>query len=96
MKLLPRAAAHCEAEGKELRVSVTDTTLHRAMIAVQGPRSCDIVTRMLPQYAAQIEELGYYRLLEIDDDGVPIRLARTGYTGEVGYELMIPAAAAGL
>ncbi len=95
-ELTARAAAHCEAEGKELRVSVTDTTLHRAMIAVQGPRSCDIVTRMLPQYAAQIEELGYYRLLEIDDDGVPIRLARTGYTGEVGYELMIPAAAAGL
>ncbi|MFT3942891.1 MAG: glycine cleavage system aminomethyltransferase GcvT [Ancrocorticia sp.] len=93
-ELTARAAAHCEAEGKELQVSVTDTTMHRAMIAVQGPRSRDIVTGMLPQYAAQIEELGYYRLLEIDDDGVPIRLARTGYTGEIGYELMIPAAAA--
>lgn len=94
-ELTARAAAHCAAEGKPLQVSITDTTLHRAMIAVQGPRSRDIVTRMVPEYSAQIEELGYYRFLEIDDDGVPIRLARTGYTGEVGYELMIPAAAAG-
>ena len=50
-------------------MSITDTTLHRAMIAVQGPRSRDIVMRMLPEYSAQIEELGYYRFLDIDDDG---------------------------
>ena len=93
-ELTARAAAHCETEGRPLQVSITDTTLHRAMIAVQGPRSRDIVMRMLPEYSAQIEELGYYRFLDIDDDGVPIRLARTGYTGEIGYELMIPAAAA--
>lgn len=93
-ELTARAAAYCEAEGKPLQVSITDTTLHRAMIAVQGPRSRGIVTKMLPKYSAQIEELGYYRFLDIDDDGVPIRLARTGYTGEVGYELMLPAAAA--
>ena len=38
--------------------------------------------------------MGYYRVAELHIDAVPVRLARTGYTGEVGYELMIPASAA--
>ena len=93
-ELTARSLAHCEAEGLTHGVSVTDTTLHRAMIAVQGPRSLAMVRELAGHAAPQVDDLGYYRMIELRIDGVPVRLARTGYTGEIGYELMVPASAA--
>ncbi|MFT0847958.1 glycine cleavage system aminomethyltransferase GcvT [Actinomycetaceae bacterium L2_0104] len=93
-ELTARSLAYCEARAVECRVSVTDTTLHRSMIAIQGPRSVEIVEELLGGGASGIGGLGYYRITQLHVDTVPVRVARTGYTGEVGYELMIPASAA--
>jgi aminomethyltransferase len=63
---------------------VTDVTLSRALIAVQGPKSLEIVQ------AAGLEQagsLGYYRAVETGLNGQRLILARTGYTGENGFEI---------
>ncbi|MGO1943280.1 MAG: glycine cleavage system aminomethyltransferase GcvT [Ancrocorticia sp.] len=87
-------AARARASNDGSAVGVTDTTLHRALIAIQGPESAAIVRELLPKAERPIlDELGYYRMSEVHMGG-PVRLARTGYTGETGYELMMPASAA--
>ncbi|KAA9147447.1 glycine cleavage system aminomethyltransferase GcvT [Microbacterium lushaniae] len=83
-------------------VAVTDETDRTALIAVQGPRAADIVAAVsgLSEHSAPIAEQRYYRMAHAvftPDGGGPVtvHLARTGYTGEDGFELIVPADAAG-
>lgn len=72
---------------------LTITNLHRdyAVLAVQGPRSPDVLTELgLP---ADMDYMGY---ADASFDGVPVRVCRTGYTGEHGYELLPPWDTAGV
>ncbi|OBG78752.1 MULTISPECIES: glycine cleavage system aminomethyltransferase GcvT [unclassified Mycobacterium] len=72
---------------------LTITDLHRdyAVLAVQGPRSPDVLTELgLP---ADMDYMGY---ADASFDGVPVRVCRTGYTGEHGYELLPPWDTAGV
>jgi aminomethyltransferase len=68
-------------------VAVSDLSEHFAALAVQGPGSAELLGRFgdLPP-RNQIQE---FRI-----QGIPVLLARTGYTGEDGFELFYPAAAA--
>ena len=75
---------------------ITDITDGMALVAVQGPRALEIV-----QAVAEIEvtgvplaELGYYAFTTAEFGGAPVVIATTGYTGEAGFELMIPVASA--
>ena len=68
-----------------------DVTATRAVIAVQGPEARERLATMSPD-AAAVER---FRVAEIDWSGVPIVVAGTGYTGEDGVELAIPAERAG-
>ncbi|HEX4728946.1 MAG TPA: glycine cleavage system aminomethyltransferase GcvT [Jatrophihabitans sp.] len=66
-------------------VQVTDQHESFAVIAVQGPKSAGVLDALgLPT------ELDYVSFLDAEFDGHPVRVCRTGYTGEHGYEL-IPA-----
>ncbi|MDR2189622.1 MAG: glycine cleavage system aminomethyltransferase GcvT, partial [Azonexus sp.] len=58
------------------------------IIAVQGPNACAKVCQVLPQAKAVIAELKPFFAAEIG----PYFIARTGYTGEDGVEIMLPAA----
>ncbi|EUA10665.1 glycine cleavage system T protein [Mycobacterium kansasii 732] len=72
---------------------LTITDLHRsyAVLAVQGPRSTDVLTALgLP---TDMDYMGY---ADSAYSGVPVRVCRTGYTGEHGYELLPPWEAAGV
>jgi aminomethyltransferase len=88
--LMPNAANAAEVIGLLQRhappaVTVTDQHESFAVIAVQGPRSAGVLTELgLPT------ELDYVSFVDADFDGHPVRVCRTGYTGERGYEL-IPA-----
>ena len=62
-----------------------------AMIAVQGPNARAKVHQALGELAAQLEDLGVFFMREVGGMAV----ARTGYTGEDGYEIMVPAEQAG-
>jgi len=66
-------------------ITVTDQHEQFAVIAVQGPKSPEVLQALsLPT------ELAYVSFIDADFDGRPVRVCRTGYTGEHGYEL-IPA-----
>ncbi|MEX8032106.1 glycine cleavage system aminomethyltransferase GcvT [Microbacterium sp. 20-116] len=73
---------------------VEDVTDDFALIALQGPEARGILssTPGVEITGTALDELGYYAWTEGTFDGVPLFVARTGYTGEDGYELMIPTA----
>jgi aminomethyltransferase len=58
-----------------------------AVLAVQGPRSVELVGAIFPEAAALL----YMHATPAVYAGQPVRVARTGYTGERGYELLVPA-----
>ncbi|MGY3802987.1 glycine cleavage system aminomethyltransferase GcvT [Pigmentibacter ruber] len=62
-----------------------------AQIAVQGPKSRELIAKVVD---VKIHDLAYYHFAEGKVLGVPSIIARTGYTGELGYELYVPAASA--
>ena len=61
----------------------------RALIAVQGPRAVEIVA---PLCDVDVAAVGYYFCIEGRIDGVPALIARTGYTGEDGFEIFVEGA----
>jgi aminomethyltransferase len=67
---------------------VTDRSAETALIAVQGPNAADIVGAVTD---ADLGELKYYASVPAVVGGHDILLARTGYTGEDGFELYVPA-----
>ena len=70
---------------------VTNRSADVALIAVQGPRATDIVGAVTE---ADLAELKYYASVPAVVTGHDVLLARTGYTGEDGFELYVPAAQA--
>ena len=72
-------------------VRFVDRTVETAMIAVQGPAALRIVE---PIVGADLGGLGYYTGVETTICGHAGIASRTGYTGEDGCELIVPAAAA--
>jgi len=69
-------------------VEMADRTIETAMIAIQGPQSLQILSRLVK---ADLEPMGYYtgRVTECFDR--PCTVTRTGYTGEDGFELIVRA-----
>jgi aminomethyltransferase len=68
-----------------------DTTRSRAILAVQGPDARATVAKALGDEAVTVKRFG---VGGFDWEGVPIAVAGTGYTGEDGIELAVPAEAA--
>ncbi|MCU1677930.1 MAG: glycine cleavage system protein [Frankiales bacterium] len=70
-------------------VTVTDAHSDVAIIAVQGPRSAAVLDAVgLPT------DLDYLAVVRVDWHGIDVIVCRTGYTGEHGYEVLVPAASA--
>jgi aminomethyltransferase len=66
-------------------LTITDEHRSYAVLAVQGPRSAEVLDELgLPT------EMGYMAYADASLRGVPVRVCRTGYTGEHGYELLPP------
>ncbi|WP_295791754.1 glycine cleavage system aminomethyltransferase GcvT [uncultured Microbacterium sp.] len=77
-------------------LTVDDATDLYALIALQGPAARGILSSLpgVEITGTPLDELGYYAWTAGTFDGAPLFVARTGYTGEDGYELMIPTAQA--
>jgi aminomethyltransferase len=93
--LVPNAAnsatvASLLADAAPSGVTITDRHRELAVIAVQGPRSAELFTTMF----AGFEGIGGLDYMAFTDAGA-VRVCRTGYTGEHGYELLVPADQAG-
>lgn len=74
------------------RAAIQDNTTARCLIAVQGPASREVVGSVIdPEHREEFDSLGYYRHACFTIGGTPVHVARTGYTGERGYEIMADA-----
>ncbi len=60
---------------------------------VQGPKSKEVVRRL---FGDQVLALRYYWFLETELDGIPVVVTRTGWSGEVGYEIYLRDGSRGL
>ena len=80
-----------KARGLE-QVTVKSSTDQIHNIAVQGPRSREVLKKIVwtaPQYS-NMDELGWFRFSVgrlHGPQGIPLMISRTGYTGELGYEV---------
>jgi glycine cleavage system T protein (aminomethyltransferase) len=70
-----------------LDVSVDDISEQVASLALQGPTSARLLRRVSN---APIDRLKYFRATSGVIAGVPVDITRTGYTGDLGYEIWMP------
>lgn len=79
------------AQAKPFDVVVTEQP-ELAMIAVQGPTACERVLGLLADGDRErLGKLGKFAASEAaTHDGLPLFVARTGYTGEDGFEILVP------
>jgi glycine cleavage system aminomethyltransferase T len=55
-------------------------------LQVQGPRSKDVIRDL---FGIEVADMAYYRCWEADLRGIPVVVSRTGWTGELGYEIYL-------
>lgn len=60
-----------------------------AKLDLQGPCSRDVLVKF---FGTEIGKIPYFRFIRTEVLGVPAIVSRTGYTGELGYEIFLPAA----
>ena len=91
----PRVLAHMEdylqTEFTDLKVWLTSTTEHWAVIAVQGPRARDCITPLVEGVDLANEAFPHMSVRNARFCGVRGRLMRVSFTGELGYEINVPA-----
>lgn len=68
-------------------VAVRDISLDLAALALQGPTSRDILARLVT--GADIASLPFFGLAEASIGASPVTITRTGYTGDLGFEIWV-------
>ncbi len=68
---------------------IKDVSEHMALIALQGPKAIDILKPFVPE--RDVSEISFFRFVLGEVGGIPTLISRTGYTGEVGFELYVDA-----
>lgn len=71
-----------------LDVEIIDRSADVAVLALQGPGSRALIDAVCGAPAAALR---FFRATTAEIDGVPVEVTRTGYTGDLGYEVWIPA-----
>lgn len=75
------------ARRKGFDVEIEDISTDYGILALQGPQSLKI----LQELTSDLNNVGFFRLAHTNIDGHSVIVSRTGYTGDLGYELWIPA-----
>jgi len=75
-------------QGRGMEVELDDQSDQTALLALQGPVAREILR---PLVQPDIDGIGYYRFAEGEVAGVAGVISGTGYTGEDGFELYVPA-----
>ncbi len=80
-----------QCEWPDLEVFVTPVTTHWATFAVAGPRARQLLARFRTDIAFDWRSMPHMSLREGTFAGVPARLYRVSFSGELGYEINVPA-----
>jgi aminomethyltransferase len=73
--------------GTNMDVQIEDVSEKVAALALQGPTSAKLLKAAAQ---ADIANLKYFRMTQGTINGVPVEISRTGYTGDLGYEIWVP------
>lgn len=68
---------------------IKDVSQNTALIALQGPKAIDILNSFVPE--RDVSEISFFRFTVDEVAGIPTTISRTGYTGEIGFELYVDA-----
>jgi len=79
--------AHFQEIKGDLVVMIEDRTGKTAMVAIQGPKVMELISR----FSREIPTLKRYRFVEKNYLVMKLLVSRTGYTGEDGVEVILPA-----
>ena len=71
-----------------LNVSIKDDSETTAALALQGPNSREILNSVSE---VSLNELKFFWMIDTNFNGIPVSISRTGYTGDLGYEIWIKA-----
>jgi aminomethyltransferase len=77
---------HMNAVG--MSVSIEDVSERIATLALQGPLARAILAQVSP---VEVGRLGYFRVTRTTLRDIPVAISRTGYTGDLGYEIWVDA-----
>lgn len=84
----PAVVAALHERAAKFDVSVEDASTTTALIAVQGPQSAALLASLIPdEQQAALESLRYYACTTLTVSEFDLIVARTGYTGEDGFEI---------
>ncbi|NKX54111.1 glycine cleavage system aminomethyltransferase GcvT [Arthrobacter mobilis] len=88
-------AAELTARAAGFDVTVTDASAATSLVAVQGPAAQQILLKLIPAgHHRTVQELKYYAAEDVEftfgSGAHKLLLARTGYTGEDGFEIYVP------
>ena len=80
------------AKKKNFKVNIKNSTDQISNVSIQGPKSREILKKLIftPPTQPSIDELGWFRftICRVETlQGIPLIVSRTGYTGELGYEV---------
>jgi aminomethyltransferase len=81
--------AWMQKHAADFDVELVDRSDETALLALQGPRAQEVLAPLAP--GVDLDSLGYYRFTVGEVAGISMLVARTGYTGEDGFELYVPA-----
>ena len=85
-RLLEHLRAHADGD-----VEITDRSAELTLFGLEGPYSWGVVGRLID---GELAALPFESVVDTEWDGVPIVFARTGFTGEYGYKVLLPRAEA--
>ncbi len=83
----PNLAYFADLIGRD-QVSIEEVSHDYGVLAIQGPRSRDLLARLVPDVAT----LPFFGLASGTIAGAPVTVSRTGYSGDLGYEIWVPSA----
>lgn len=69
-------------------VELTDASEKTALLAIQGPKSLATMQKLADTNLSSVQ---YYHFIRVKVAGVPMIISRTGYTGEIGFEMYVDA-----
>ncbi len=93
-RVLATMEDYLQTEWPDLKVWLTSITEQWAVLAVQGPCARDVLTPLIDGMDIGAAAMPHMSVAVGDILGVPMRLFRVGFTGELGFEVNVPAGAA--